>query len=124
MKLGEITVFFTVLEFTDEDFPMATVDVYVQPFTACKMKSKRLIIYIIRVAYLQEGKKINASCLIQIKLKTIKRKQMALKPYLTLNYNSSNKGKNFAWQPAHFEKKKKKITRPLNGGKYNFLRLA
>ena len=57
MKLGEITVFFTVLEFTDEDFPMATVDVYVQPFTACKMKSKRLIIYIIRVAYLQEKKK-------------------------------------------------------------------
>ena len=57
MKLGEITVFFTVLEFTDEHFPMASVDVYVQPFTACKMKSKCLIIYIIRVAYLQEGKK-------------------------------------------------------------------
>ena len=28
---------------------------------------------------------------------------MALKSYLTLNYNCSN----FAWQPAHFEKKKK-----------------
>ena len=37
---------------------------------------------------------------------------MALKSYLTLNYNCSNKEKNFAWQPAHFEKKKKKKKKP------------
>ena len=53
-----------------------------------------------------EKKIINANSLIQIKVKKIKRKQVLLKSYFTLNYNCKKKKKELSEdRPAHFEKK-------------------
>ena len=48
--------------------------------------------YIIRVPYFNKEKN-NTISLIQIKVKTIKRKQIVSKSNLTLNYNNQNKKK-------------------------------
>ena len=52
-----------------------------------------VIICILLELHICDKEKNNASGQIQIKLKTIKQKQMVLKSNLTLNYNSQNKKK-------------------------------
>ena len=47
--------------------------------------------YIIKVAYLEEGEKLMILCLIQIKVGNHKTKTNGLKSFLTLKYNYPNK---------------------------------
>ena len=47
--------------------------------------------YIIRVAYLEEGEKLMLLCLIQVKVENHETETNGVKSFLALNYNCSNK---------------------------------